>query len=137
MNRLDVVKTWVNRWRHLRAWGRSLELVDVTVSEREHPRRAGTCWTREQRITLYHQDRLTDVLTTALHEYAHAVEITAHHGLAWQARYAAAVGEVTGIVIPGGIDGDYKIIDCAARDAVRAWWHRSGNAMAMKLLKIA
>lgn len=137
-----VVRRWVDEWRELRAWGRSLANVRVEISGRAYARRAGTCWQRSQRVAIYHQDDVVEVLRVILHEYAHAVETADEehggHGAAFQARFAAAASEVVGAPVVGGIEAthadSYEIIDRAVADALRAWWRRSGNAFAYMLL---
>lgn len=133
LTRSDIITRHANDWRNLRAWGRSLDNVRIEYVDREHARRAGTCWTYEQRLVVYRQARLSDQLSTLLHEMAHAVEISDSHGLAWQRRFAAAVAEVTGYVVPPAAE-DYRIVNDAARDAMRKWWHRSGGLVIEKLV---
>lgn len=128
----DVVLRHVREWRNLRAWGRSLDNVEIEFSSRKTTRRAGTCWTTEQRVVIYTAHAIPDMLATGLHELAHAVEMLDHHGPAWQARFAAAVIEVTGCGMPRAAD-DFAVLDRAAEDLVRDWWDRSGNGFAARL----
>jgi hypothetical protein len=131
----NMVREQLERWRYLRAWGRSIENVEITVSAQRHAKRLGTCWTREQRLVVYQDNRITDMLATGLHEMAHAVEISDHHGVAWQSRFMSAVSEATGIQMPAACE-DFHVIDCAAEDAVRRWWRGSSHSFAAKLLGV-
>lgn len=131
-----IVYHHLNNWRNLRAWGRSLDNVELEVSNREYPKRAGTCWPELQKVAVYHQAGLrglVGMLKTGLHEFAHAVETTDGHGLKWQERYAKAVKEVTGIPVGWG-SLEYTTVDEAAYGALLKWWRASGNEMAAKLV---
>lgn len=130
----DIARTWAERWVGLRAWRVYLEDIDITVSDREHPRRAGTCWQFERRLIVYRQPRTIDMLATLLHELAHAATVGDHHGQRWQFIYAEAATEVTGIQVVSGVDGKFEVINEAVRDAMRAWWRDSGNAFAERLI---
>lgn len=134
MNRDTIIHTWLNRWRNLRAWGRTLDELTIDLIPVEHRSRLGTCWPTQQRVRLYYQPKIIDVLKTGLHEMAHAaVPASEGHGIAWQNMYAAATAEVTGIAVVAAADS-YQIVDDACADALRLWWKRSGNAFAVALL---
>lgn len=115
-------------WSALRAWGRDLSEVRVEYIDREYPDRAGTCWSRQQRIKLYRSRRVSSMLATLLHELAHAVEIEDDHGPRWQARFASAVAEVTSARMPEYSE-PYSLLDRAAEDAIAAWWLRIGGKL--------
>ncbi len=137
ITRAEVLHKWFKQWHTLRAWNRSLENVVMNVSDIRHPDRLGTCWTLQQRITVY---RAVDVprfnaaseLYTLLHEMAHAACIEEHHGVKWQATHAEAILEVTGIGIPKAA-ANYQVLCQAGRDAVKAWWRTSGNEFLLGL----
>lgn len=117
---------YLNKWRNLRAWGRSLNNVDLLVSAREYPKRAGTCWPILQKVAVYHQPGmrgLIGMLKTGLHEFAHAVETKDEHGHKWQERYARAVTEVSGRYVGWGMNG----VDEACYRALLGWWRASGT----------
>ncbi len=130
----QIVRSHLERWRALKAWGRSISNVKIEVSPRAHAQRAGTCWSHQQRLVVYQQADICEMLSCGLHEMAHAVEIADHHGVAWQRRFAWAVGEATGYAVASGCEDDYHIMDRAAADAVRRWWRGSGHEFAAKLL---
>ena len=132
----QIVQKYVDAWRNLRAWGRSLDNVDVCISNRTCSTVGGWCKTYQQAIMIY-QGPLHWMLLTVLHEYAHAVEISDHHDTAWQARFAAAVTEVTGVRVVGGCEDDYNVLNSAAEDAIKKWWPRTADAFAAKLLKVS
>jgi hypothetical protein len=136
-----ILHLWVEHWRHLRAWGRSLEEISVTVkgvAGHAEPGCGGDYSTgvarpvRRTAIIRAGAD-LPDALATVLHEYAHlAAPAGAGHGPAWSSRFADAVREVTGVaIVPEGARAE---IDRAATAALRAWWRVSGNSFAAKLL---
>lgn len=131
-----IVYHHLNSWRNLKAWGRSLDNVEIEVSTREYPKRAGTCWPELQKIVVYHQPGLRGIvgmLKTGIHELAHAVETTDHHGMKWQERYAKATTEITGTRIGWGSE-EYTVVDEAAYAAMLKWWRISGNELGSKLI---
>lgn len=131
-----IVSTHLNNWRNLRSWGRSLDNLEIEVSSKSYPKRAGTCWVELQKIAVYHQPGLKGVvgmLKTGLHEMAHAIETTDGHGYKWQERYARAVHEVTKQVTGWG-SVDHTTVDEAAYIAMLKWWRSSGNELAAKLM---
>jgi hypothetical protein len=134
--RNQIIATHLNTWRNLRAWGRSLSELTIEVSDREYPRRGGTCWPTKQRVVIYQQPDICEMLMVGLHEMAHAVEVGDHHGEKWQRRFAVAIAEVTGITIPYACEDDYHIMDRAASDAIRRWWRGSSYEFAAKLLGV-
>jgi hypothetical protein len=132
----QIVSHHLNSWRNLKAWGRSLNNVEIEVSSREYPKRAGTCWVELQKIAVYHQPGLrglVGMLKTGIHELAHAVETTDGHGYKWQERYAKATSEVTRTPVGWG-SLDHTTVDEACYMALLKWWRTSGNEMAAKLL---
>ena len=134
----QIITHHLNNWRNLRAWGRSLDNLEIEVSDRSYPKRAGTCWPELQRIVVYHQPGLKGIvgmLKTGLHEMAHAIETTDKHGLKWQERFAKATSEVTRTPIGWGSE-DFTTVDEACYIALLKWWRNSGNAMGAKLLGI-
>lgn len=129
-----IIYGHLNRWRNLRAWGRSLDQVKIEVSSREFPKRAGTCWPAEQRIVVYHQPGivgLVGMLKTGLHELAHTVEGADGHGHKWQKVYARAVTEVTGHYLGWGVEPHIKLDENCYR-AMLKWWRASGAESAAK-----
>lgn len=141
ITRANVLHSWHHRWSNLRAWKRDLSPVSVTVSDVRHPARLGTCWTREQRITVYRavdapRFNAASELYTLLHELAHAAEIEEHHGLGWQRTHADAIREVTGIGIPSAAN-NYRVLVEAGREAVASWWRSSGNEFLLKMTGVA
>jgi hypothetical protein len=129
-----IVYGHLNKWRNLRAWGRSLDKLDLTVSTRSYTKRAGTCWPQLQKVNVYHQEGLRGLvamLKTGLHEFAHAIEGKDGHGLKWQERYARAVSEVTGHYVGWGSEA----LDENCYRAMLKWWRASGaEAHAKKYL---
>lgn len=124
-----IVTRHLNAWRNLRAWGRSLDDLDLTVSTREYPKRAGTCWPELQKVNIYHQPGLrglVGMLKTGLHEFAHAIETKDSHGHRWQERFAKSVSEVTGKYVGWGHD-DPKRLDETCYVTMLKWWRQSGN----------
>lgn len=132
--RTRVLQKWASDWRALRAWGCDLSDVDIDISETKHPRRRGTCWPLERRLTLYRGDSITEDLSFLLHEMAHVVTIHDNHGSEWQSCFARAVTEVTRIPIPEAYD-NFMLLDQAAQAAIGSWWQSSGNAFAYSLLR--
>jgi hypothetical protein len=131
---LTVVRTWAERWRSLRAWGRPLDEVTITVKRRPNGGITGTGLARpvKRQVIVRVGSSLVDGLVTVLHELAHvAVPAQEHHGDRWQAAYAAAVEEVTGIPVAYG--GEKADLDYAAHLALRSWWRSSGNEFLWKL----
>lgn len=131
-----IVTKHLDSWRNLRSWGRSLSNLEIDVSTKQYPKRAGTCWPELQKIAVYHQPGLRGVvgmLKTGLHEMAHAIETTDGHGYKWQERYARAVHEVTKQPIGWGSD-EFTAVDEGAYQALLRWWRASGNELAAKLL---
>lgn len=126
ITREQGIHSWASKWHALRAWRRDLSDVKVTVSDRAFPDRLGTCWPTQQRVVVYKGASFVDELGTLLHELAHAATIDQQHSPAWQATFAAAVTEVTGIAVtPSAYN--YRVLNMAAKDAFRTWWHASGN----------
>ena len=121
MTRVENIMHWANQWRTLRAWKRDLSEVQIKISKRINASRLGTCWSTEQRITIYQGASLVEELDTLLHELAHAATIGAHHDARWQEVYAAAVTEVTGIVVVP-VAYDYHFVARAGEEALKAWW---------------
>ncbi len=134
--RNQIIATHLDTWRNLKSWGRSLSEVKIEISNREHPSRGGTCWFMEQRLVVYQQPDICEMLMVGLHEMAHAATVGQHHDAVWQGVFADAVHEVTGIRIPRACEDDYHIMDRAAADAVRKWWRGSSYAFAAKLLGV-
>jgi hypothetical protein len=134
VTRAEAIERWAANWRTLRAWRRDLSEVKVSVSNKIHSNRLGTCWPREQRIVIYQGESFIDELGTLLHELAHAATIDQRHGERWQETFAAAVTEVTSIVV-GPLAYNYRVLNIAAKDALKAWWWHSGNADRWELAK--
>lgn len=132
ITRAQGLTTWADRWRTLRAWSRDLSEVKVEISNRWHQNRLGSCWAHEQRIVVYRGDSFVEELNTVLHELAHAATIGAAHDERWQEMFAAAVTEVTGIVVVP-VAYNYRVLNGAAKDALTTWWRASGNAALWKL----
>ncbi len=134
MNRIEGVQIWAEKWRALRAWGRPLVEVDVTVRLRQGTCSTGMTWPLLREVVVRAGHDLPDALATVLHEYAHAaVPATEGHGEWWARRYAAAVIEVTGRPMPDTLAREDEkreqhdsLIDYVARDALRAWWREAG-----------
>ena len=131
----DIVLTrWAGEWSRLKAWNRTLE-VSVEISDRQCADRLGTCWPTEQRLVIYRGRTIQGELHTLLHELAHAaVPASEGHSLKWQAIYAAAIQEVTGIPVP--VAGDnYRIVNFTGIAAMESWWRSSGNEFLWRLCK--
>lgn len=134
ITREQGLRTWADRWVKLRAWRRDLSNVKIEISDRAFPNRLGSCWTYEQRLVVYKGETFVDELGTLLHELAHAAAIDAQHSERWQTIFAAAVSEVTGLaVIPASYN--YRILNMAAKDALRTWWRTSGNEFIWRLAR--
>jgi hypothetical protein len=127
MTRAQGLKSWADSWRTLRAWRRDLSEVEIKISSRVNATRLGTCWPHEQRIVIYQGESFIDELGTLLHELAHAATIEHAHGERWQETFASAVTEVTSIVV-GPVAYNYRVLNQAAKDALKSWWWHSGNA---------
>lgn len=134
LTREMVLRKWETEWKLLKSWNRDLSLVEVEISDREHANRLGTCWSYEQRLVVYRGDSIADELHTLLHELAHAATIGEKHGPIWQATYADAVREVTGVPVPRAATS-YRIVNAAGKDAVKSWWHESGNEFLWRLCR--
>jgi hypothetical protein len=134
VTREQGLRTWASRWRVLKAWRRDLSEVQVEISDRWHANRLGTCWAHQQRLVVYKGTSFIGDLSTLVHELAHAATIGAAHDERWQAIYAAAVTEITGVaVVP--VAYNYEVLDRAAEDAMRVWWQASGNAALWRLAR--
>lgn len=133
MNRTDVLKSWADQWRTLRAWGRNLEEVTFTFKpHRRGPLGSACSVTRDAEIRETHD--LADDLATILHELAHlAVPGCEQHGTRWRVAFSAAVKEVTGGVVA---DAEIHLIDRQARDYVKQWLTASGQAAVLRALNI-
>ena len=136
ITRTQGIMTWASRWRTLKAWRRDLSDVKMTISDHVHAGRLGTCWSSQQRITIYKGDSFIDELSTVLHELAHAATIGAHHDEPWQTTFAAAITEVTSIAVTP-LAYNYEVLDAAAKDAMQTWWRTSGNAAIWRLARTA
>lgn len=135
ISHVDILTTWADRWRALRAWGRPLTEVAIRVIPRRtrHGSVLGRAHPAWRQIEIRVSGDLVEDLATALHELAHvAAPAGAHHNEPWRRRFAAAVSEVTGITIPD--PGPGGVVDALARDAIGAWWRRSGNEATVALL---
>lgn len=134
VTREQGLMAWASRWRELRAWRHSLADIKVEVSDRAPASRLGTCWAYQRRVTIYRGDSFIEELGTLLHELAHAATIGDGHDETWQDTFASAVTEVTHItVVPAAYN--YRILNAAAKDALKAWWHVSGEARIWKLAR--
>lgn len=124
----DIVRRYLDGWRTLKAWGKSLTHVDLTVSDRTYPRRAGTAWPTLNKVNVYFQPGLKGVvgmLKTGVHEFAHIVSPDGH-GYQWQKRYAGAILEITGEYVPAGFE-EFRTVDESCYMALLRWWRASGN----------
>lgn len=126
LTREIVLRKWSQEWATLKAWNRDLSEVDVEISDKTFPMRLGTCWSHEQRLVIYRGNSIAAELNVLIHEFAHAATIGESHGPVWQAMYADAVREATGLPIPR-CGANYRIVHAAGEDAVKTWWTRSGN----------
>ncbi len=130
-----AVLSWLDRWRNLRAWGRTLDNVEVRYRLAPESATHGRCWPAAQRIEI--SDVLAPMptmLATVLHELAHAAcRCGDDHGETWQATLAAAVEEVTGISVVT-VASRHEDMHTAAEDAIRAWWRRSGQESIWKFI---
>lgn len=122
--RQQFVYNFLHKWRNLRAWGRSLDDLNLIVHAREYSKRAGTCWPEQQKVIVYNQSGmrgLVGMLKTGLHEFAHAIETKDGHGPRWQERYAKAVTEVTGHYVGWGWE-KFNTVDEHCYRAMLKWW---------------
>lgn len=135
MTRADAVRCWAERWRGLRAWGRPLEEVSIEIQPYRGQAQCGTAWPTQRRcvVRVGAGGHVVYDLETALHELAHcAAPGDEHHGPKWRRPLVAAVLEVTGIAVAD--DGQpFELLDRACVDALRAWWHSSGQAFLYRL----
>jgi len=136
ITREQGLRTWASRWSRLKAWQYDLSEVKIKVSDRSFPDRLGTCWSAEQRITIYRGASFVEELTTLVHELAHAATVGAHHDERWQRVYAAAVTEITGTVVTPAAN-NYRLLDDAAHRVMRQWWRTSGNQAIWNLARTA
>lgn len=134
MTQQDAVRSWAERWRSLKAWGRVLD-VKLDVRERHQGNYStGYCRPAMQEVCVTAGSDIAEALKVVLHEYAHAaVRGDEYHGPGWQACFARAVEEVTGLVVVDGAH-NYRDMNAAALDAMRTWWRRSGNEFAWRLI---
>lgn len=121
-----TVFRYLNKWRTLKAWGRVLNDVEIMVSEREYPKRAGTAWPSEKRIAVYSGGGTARMLKTGLHELSHILHPLDGHGYKWQKTYAAAVMEVTGEYVVSGLD-NFREVDEACYLTMRRWWKKQNT----------
>lgn len=84
-------------------------------------------------MIVYNAGSIVEDLATVLHEMAHASAMEQGHTEAWQATFAAAIKEVTGIPIPAYADSNL-LLDRAGAAAIGSWWASSGNAFVWSLL---
>jgi hypothetical protein len=134
ITREQGLRTWAARWRTLKAWRRDLSEVKVEISDKQHVDRLGTCWQHEQRLVVYRGVSFVDELGTLLHELAHAATIAEDHNQVWQSTFAAAISEVTGLAVTP-VAYNYRVLNMAAKDALRTWWKASGNETIWKLAR--
>jgi hypothetical protein len=134
ITRTQVLQKWTNEWRTLKAWCRDLSEVEITISDKQHPNRLGTCWSHEQRMVVYKGASIQEDLDTIIHELAHAATIGDNHGVVWQGVYAGAIEEITAIPIPRAAD-NYRILCRAGQAAVTSWWVSSGNDFLWRLCR--
>lgn len=132
VTREQGLRRWHQEWATLKAWRRDLSDVKLEVSKRSHAGRYGTCWSYEQRITIYDSQPFAGQVCTLVHELAHAATIGSAHDEPWQRVYAEAVTEITGIAVAAAAH-NYHDLNVAARDAMASWWKRSGNAALWQL----
>jgi hypothetical protein len=146
---LNVVKVWASRWMDLRAWGRPLEDVSLSI-ERWKGDHYGLAFVaaRHAIVRVAHDSRtkepdIVHTLTTLLHELAHlSAGILAGegdgHSRRWREVYAAAVLEVTGAPAAplSDLEEEHELDD-AVEQLLRTWWKRSGNEFAYSLLRRA
>lgn len=136
ITREQGLRSWAARWRTLRAWRRDLEAVTIDIKATQRKDRLGTCWPVRQHIVIYLGESFVDELGTLLHELAHAATIGANHDEHWQSTFAAAVSEVTGLSVTP-VAYNYRVLNMAAKDALRTWWRTSGNATIWNLARNA
>ncbi len=140
LTRTQVLSKWLGHWRSLKAWKKPLNHVDVEFSNKYSKRYLGVCYPYQAKVIVYKADiNTTDrwfdaplELYTLVHELAHAVEMDDAHGRAWQDTHSKAIHEVTGIMIPKTAP-NYEDLCLMGADAVKTWWHQSGNAFLLKL----
>ena len=139
MQRQEAIQLWANRWRNLRAWGRELSEVQIEYrsrSEEVGSYSTGLAFPVRRRIVITHGSDMSDALACVLHELAHlAVDGREWHGRKWRLMFLTAVGEVTSRPLHGGEAWTYRLLQCAAEDAVRAWWRASGFNRLWKMAK--
>ena len=92
---------------------------------------------RRQTMTVTASTDMVDSLGTILHEFAHAAtprrgDGGSPHGETWQQLYAAAVREVTGTEVVYATS-NYKVMDYAVYQVMKAWWKRSGEEQIWRL----
>lgn len=131
-----ALEIWADRWRDLKAWGRTLEEVTIELRQRSEGvgrYSTGVCYPTLRRIVVTAGSDVPQALATILHELAHAAAPGDEgHGDRWQAIFAAAVLEVTGIRLVHPVD-NYRLMQRQAIGACRAWWRRSGNDVLFKM----
>jgi len=136
ITREQGLRSWASRWRTLKAWRRDLSEVTIDIKSTQRKDRLGTCWPIRQHIVIYLGESFGDELGTLLHELAHAATIGADHDERWQSTFAAAVSEVTGLAVTP-VAYNYRVLNMAAKDALRTWWRVSGNEAIWKLARSA
>lgn len=138
MTRREAVGVWAEKWRHLQAWGRPLEEVQIDLRRDDGRGRLGWCHQCSRRIVVKCRTDMVDTLDTVLHELAHAANPGEFedHGERWREVYARAVEEVTGRAIPGAGAEDEVGVRALALEALRGWWRESGLENVWKMMKL-
>lgn len=118
----DIVRIFAENWKHLRAWGRPLTEVKISIvkSRNANDYASGQCHPTLRKVIIRCGRELSPNLDTAIHELAHCVADD-HHGPKWREVYARAIEEVTGIAIPGAADDTYQAVRALAVEALREW----------------
>lgn len=129
---VDVLSSWVTKWRSLVAWGAALAMP-ITLKEREHRGRVlGRAFPEHGNAIIFMTGDLGEDLGTALHEMAHLAAPTGTgHGKRWREMYARAACEALGISDRFGwchnLELAHEILDDEVVLEIQAWLGRTGQ----------
>jgi len=134
VNRSDVLKSWAERWRGLKTWGRDLTEVKFKFV----PYKGGKlgCASFDRTAEIRETASIYCDFATVLHELAHLATPWEKigHGESWRKIFCAAVQEATNIVI---VDSTVITeIDRQAEDACRTWFKSSGQRDFLRAMRV-
>ena len=135
---------WVFQVARLKCWGRPLTDVPVRLRYDAEGGGSGVCYVCPRRIAITACPDPARTISVIVHEFAHAAAVnvrgadTEHHDERFKERLQGAITELTGFD-PGMLD-NYRTLQRACDDAVRAWWganHAAAWETALKFERLA